>query len=194
MNQRLFLRYTLLFFLALFMINTNVQSASLWNNSKSIYSDRSAHQIGDLITIIIEETTSASQQASTDASQSSQVSVGAGSGILDFIKAFGVNESDNNSATGVTSRSGNLSSKVTVEIVDILENGNFKIQGNKEITVNDEQQRVNLTGVIRPEDITAENTVDSTYVANVKINYHGEGSVGDKQKPGIISRILNWLF
>ncbi|OCL25634.1 flagellar biosynthesis protein FlgH [Orenia metallireducens] len=180
---------------ALLLINNNVQATSLWNdNSESIFTDDKANQVGDLLTIIIKESTTASQQASTDASQSSQANVGAGSGILNFIKAFGVNQSDTNSATGSTSRSGSLDTKITVQIVEILPNGNFKISGKKHITINSEKQEVEMTGIVRPNDINADNTIDSTYVANVSINYEGKGAIGDKQRPGIINRILDWFF
>ncbi len=178
----------------LILINVSVEATSLWDEKDTLYTDKKANQVGDLITIIIQENTTASQQASTDASQSSQASVGAGTGIFDFIKAFGVNESDNSSATGVTSRSGSLNSKLTVTIGEKLPNGNFKISGKKEININEEKQLVELTGIVRPEDITSSNTIDSAYVADVKIDYSGKGVVGNKQKQGIITTILDWIF
>ncbi len=150
--------------------------------------------VGDLLTIIITEDASATQQASTDSSQGTNVNVGAGTGILDFITAFGVNQSDSTNAAGSTVRSGSLSANVTVEIIEVLPNGNFKVSGEKRINVNDETQKVKLTGVVRPQDITPQNTIDSTYIANVDIEYHGKGVVGDRQRPGIITRILNWFF
>jgi len=182
-------------FSALLLLNNNVQANSLWNdNSESLYTDDKANEVGDLLTIIIQENTTASQQASTDAAQSSQANVGAGTGILNFIKAFGVNQSDTNSATGSTSRSGSLDTKITVQIVEVLPNGNFKISGKKHITINSEKQEVEMTGIVRPDDISADNTIDSTYVADVNIHYEGKGAIGDKQRPGIINRILDWFF
>lgn len=162
--------------------------------SNSLYADHQAYKSGDVLTVIISENATANQQANTDVSQSNQANAGAGTGILDFIKSFGMNQSDSNSAAGTTSRSGNLSSEVTVQITEVLANGNFKISGIKEITINEEKQKVELTGIVRPEDITSQNTVDSTYVADVDIKYEGKGAIGDKQKPGIISSILDWLF
>lgn len=173
---------------------TTIQAASLWNQSKSMYSDERAYKAGDILTIIVSENATATQQASTDVSQTNQAAVGAGTGILDFINPFAFDESDSSSAAGNTSRSGNLSAKVAVRVVKVLPDGNLKISGMKEIIINDERQKINLSGIIRPEDISAGNTIQSNYIANLDINYEGKGVIANKQKPGIITRILNWFF
>ncbi|GAB6099473.1 flagellar basal body L-ring protein FlgH [Halanaerocella petrolearia] len=183
-----------LFLLLLLFVSTIGQAASLWDDSKPMYSTNKAYKAGDILTVIVSENATANQQASTDVSQSNQANAGAGTGILDFINPFGFNESDSSTATGTTSRSGNLSAKVTVEVEKVLDNGNLKIIGKKKININDEEQKIKLHGVIRPGDISPDNTIDSTKIAQLDINYEGQGAVADKQKPGIITRILNWLF
>ncbi len=159
-----------------------------------MYADQQAYKDGDVLTVIISENATANQQANTDVSQSNQANVGAGTGILDFINPFGVNESDSSTATGSTSRSGNLSAEVTVQVEKVLENGNLQVKGNKEVMINDEKQKIKLNGIVRPEDITGDNTIESNYIANLNIQYEGQGVIAAKQKPGIIGRILNWVF
>ncbi|GAB6137312.1 flagellar basal body L-ring protein FlgH [Halanaerobaculum tunisiense] len=176
------------------LLATTGQAASLWNETESVYSDNGKYEAGDILTIMIQEDAAANQQASTDVSQSNQANAGAGTGIFDFIDSFGFNESDSSTATGTTSRSGNLSAEVTVEVAEVLDNGNLKITGEKQLTINNEEQQIKLDGIIRPEDITADNSIDSTYVAQLNIDYQGQGAIGDKQQPGMITRVLNYLF
>ncbi|MGM0369041.1 MAG: flagellar basal body L-ring protein FlgH, partial [Bacillota bacterium] len=87
-----------------------------------------------------------------------------------------------------------LDADMTVKVVEKTTNGNLKIAGTKELDINGEKQQIEITGSVRPADIEADNTVESRYLANVNINYSGKGIVGDKQDPGILSRIFNWLF
>lgn len=167
---------------------------SLWDDSKSMYADKVAFEKGDILTVNITENSSANQQASTEASQNNQGNVGAGTGILNFIKSLGYNQSNSNSASGNTSRSGNLDATMTVKVVKVLKNGNLKIAGTKEININGEKQKIELEGMVRPQDVKPNNEVASTYLANVNIEYSGRGVVGDKQRQGIISKIFDWLF
>ena len=173
---------------------SNINANSLWDDSESMYTDQIALKPGDVLTVNITENSSANQQASTDLSQTNQGNVGAGTGALDFLKSLSYNQSDSNSASGNTSRSGSLNATMTVQVKELLDNGNLKIAGTKEININGEKQKIKLTGIVRPEDVTAENTIQSQYLANVNIKYSGEGIVGDKQDPGILSKIFNWLF
>jgi len=87
-----------------------------------------------------------------------------------------------------------LEADITVTIEEVLDNGNFKIAGNKNIKINDETQKIKLTGIIRPSDIKADNTIESQLVAEPEIEYEGKGIVGDKQDRGIISRVFNFIF
>ncbi|MBM7556998.1 flagellar basal body L-ring protein FlgH [Halanaerobacter jeridensis] len=187
--------YVLAIMLLLVMTVTGIATAnSLWDDSKSMYADKVAFEKGDILTVNITESSSANQQASTEASQNNQGNVGAGTGILDFIKSLGYNQSNSNSASGTTNRSSNLDATMTVKVIEVLDNDNLKISGTKEINVNGEKQKIKLEGMVRPEDVTPQNTVESTYLANVNIQYSGKGVVGDKQRQGILSKVFDWLF
>ena len=85
---------------------------------------------------------------------------------------------------------------MTTQVIGRYPNGNYKIRGGKEVMVNNEVQVIYLTGIIRPVDITAANTVDSNKILNARISYTGNGSVSDKQEPGWLMRTLDnvWPF
>ncbi|MGM0369250.1 MAG: flagellar basal body L-ring protein FlgH, partial [Bacillota bacterium] len=113
---------------------------SLWDDSESMYTDNVAFEKGDILTVNITESSSANQEATTDLSQTNQANVGAGTGILNFIKSLGYNQSDSNSASGTTTRSGSLDADMTVKVVEKTTNGNLKIAGTKELDINGEKQ------------------------------------------------------
>ncbi|MFW5962064.1 MAG: flagellar basal body L-ring protein FlgH [bacterium] len=173
------------------------ESNSLWTDeAASLYQDRQSFKVGDIITVLIEEEANANQSANTATSQDSSVGAGPGLGIFDFIKQFSLDYSDSEDAEGATERSGSLAADITVQIENILSNGNFEIKGNKQIKINGEEQVIKLTGVIRPEDVTLENTILSKQVAQAAIEYEGVkgGVITQKQRPGVFTRILNWIF
>ncbi|ACL70405.1 flagellar basal body L-ring protein FlgH [Halothermothrix orenii] len=174
---------------------TGADNNSLWSDeSASIYEDRQEFKVGDVITVVIEENSSAVQSANTSTSQESNIDAGPGLGIFDFIKAFGFSYSDEGQADGQTQRSGIIEADLTTQIVEILPGGNFRIVGRKTIKINGEEQYIKLSGIIRPEDVTLDNTVLSTKVAEASIEFEGEGIVTEKQKPGLFERIMNWIF
>ncbi|AZR73848.1 flagellar biosynthesis protein FlgH [Anoxybacter fermentans] len=184
--------YALLFCL---LLPISVSATSLWDDKAAdIYKDKVASEIGDLVTIIIVEKSSASQKASTETSQDSSLGAGPGLGIFDFIKTFSLKYSDKNEADGVTVRQGLLNAQITARVIDKQPNGNLVVRGLKTININGESQEIEITGVIRQRDIKADNTIESIYMSDVEIRYTGEGVVGDKQKSGIFEKIFNWLF
>ncbi len=79
-------------------------------------------------------------------------------------------------------------------VVKVLENGNLLIEGRKQVTINDEDQYIVITGIIRPQDVSPDNTVDSKNIADARIIYTGAGVVTDKQRPGWGTRILDWIW
>ena len=172
-----------------------VESNSLWSEEQtSMYRDKDDYEVGDLVTVLIEEDASAVQSAVSDSSKGSDIDVEAGSGILSFLNPFSFGYSGSESADGSTERAGTLEADITVTIEEVLDNGNFKIAGNKNIKIDDETQTIKLTGIIRPSDIKADNTIESQLVAEPEIEYEGKGIVGDKQERGIISRVFNFIF
>ncbi|KXS45305.1 MAG: flagellar L-ring protein precursor FlgH [Candidatus Frackibacter sp. T328-2] len=185
---------SLILLCSLVLVTNPLFATSLYSDANSIYTEAKAREAGDILTVIIREQSTATQQANTDTAQSNGLQVGPGGGLLDFIKLIQMDQQDSSSASGSTTRSGNLSAQMTVQVEKVLPNGNLKIHGTKEITINNETQKIELSGIVRPEDISVQNIIDSTKIANGRINYKGNGAIGDKQRPGLLTRLLNWIF
>ena len=162
--------------------------------SASMYADHGQHEVGDIITIQVTEDATAQHQASTDASQSAEVTAEAGTGILDFINPFSAGGSESSSADGTTTRSGNLTADVSVEVEEVLDNGNLLITGERTGVINDEKQNITLEGIVRPDDVGADNTVQSNNIAQLDVGYEGRGVIGDRQQSGLLTRLFRWLF
>ncbi len=183
---------------------------SLWPGEQhSIYADHKARTIGDLVTITISEKASASKQASTETDRTSSMTAGiphlfgiensqwlANNPNIDIANLVEANFANSFKGAGTTVRKEDLVASLTAQVIDVYANGNLKIRGGKEVQVNNEIQVIYMTGIIRPVDILANNTVNSKYVLNAKISYTGKGAISDKQKPGWLLRTLDniWPF
>ncbi len=186
------------------------EAGSLWQNgNRSMFSDQKARNVGDIVTVIISETASASKQASTSTSRSSDISaaipnlfglenasVFTGDKPIDLNSLVSAEFGTGFDGSGSTSRKEDLKAYLTTQVVGRYPNGQLKIRGGKEVMVNSEVQIIYLTGIIRPVDITAANTVSSAKILNARISYTGKGAISDKQKPGWATRVLDniWPF
>jgi len=164
----------------------------------SLYSDRRGKTVGDVITVLIAEDAKASNESGTSTQKENGVSASAekGTGLLDFIPSFGMGgaTSANFKGQGNTKREGTLKAKVTARIIEVLDNGNLMIKGSKIVEVNSEKEVIEVSGIIRQEDVGRDNTVSSFNIADAKITYAGNGQVYTGQRPGPIARFFNWIF
>lgn len=163
-------------------------------STASLYSDVKALKVGDLVTILIVESATATNTADTKTSKKFKTTGGPGTGYLDFLKAWGISQDESFQGGGSTTRTGKFTAKLTARIVDILPGGNFKIEGTQLLTINNEKQVITFTGIVRPQDITANNTVLSNFVADAQIKYEGKGPLARKQKGGFFFKLIDWLF
>ena len=95
--------------------------------------------------------------------------------------------------SGSTSREDTLTGTIAARVVEVLPNGDLRIQGRREVTVNSERQTMIISGIVRRIDLDTQNTVLSTAIAEAKIAYTGLGVVDDVQRPGWLVRIFGWL-
>ncbi len=161
----------------------------------SMYADYKARQVGDLVTVLIVEKASATQSANTSSGKDNTLSIGPGGGVLaDLIPLMRITYGDQYEGAGTTSRGGSITAKLTTKVVEILNNGTMKIEGRQKIVINGEEQEIVISGIVRNRDINQDNTILSSLVAEAEIQFAGTGVVGDKQKPGILTRFFNWLF
>jgi len=192
--------------------STEIVSESLWNdkyNQGFLFVDHKARRVGDVITVLIVETSSASKSASTKTSRDSSAEGGISSllglpsnyGMKNFMglgQPFSPNYSGGmkNSFTGSgnTSRSDRITATISAEVIDVLPNGNLRVLGHREIKVNEENQIITVAGVIRPADIDENNAVKSTQIAEAQIKYYGDGAIARKQKEGWLTRALEYVW
>lgn len=175
---------------------------SLWSEDMAfgdLFSDPKARRAGDVVTIKIAETSSASNSADTSTDRDSSLSAGISelfgmqaSTLQDFSVSGNIKSGFEGS--GSTSRRGSLEAFITARVVEVMPNRNLKIVGSREIMVNNEKQIMTIYGVVRPRDISEDNVVLSTFVADARIAYSGAGIVDDRQRPGWIDNALNTIW
>ncbi len=183
-------------------------AGSLWTTSRGgIFADMKGTTVGDIVTVVISENASASKEAKTQTGRSSTMSAGITNlfgletDIGDFIggspsSIVNANAGNQFDGSGKTERKEALTATLTTQVVEILPNGNLRIEGNKTVTVNREMQIVQLSGIVRPSDVSARNLVDSSNVLNARISYVGKGVISDKQQQGWLVQALDqvWPF
>lgn len=184
---------------------TDQDAGSLFNRGqKNPYLTRTARNVGDLLTIVVSEVSTANYALATQAAKKDDNSVA--KAVLPFLTALkiplldqllgglstGANSS--NSGTGSTSQTGKFNARVSVIVKEVLPNGTMVVEGNRIIKINREEQTITFTGIVREDDVRSDNTVLSERVAEAKITNLGKGLAADRQRRGILTRILDWLF
>ncbi len=174
------------------------QAAGAGAGSNSLYVDRRGKQVGDVITVLVTEASKASNESGTQTQKGHSVSANAEkpTGLLDFLPSFGFGAGSNADykGKGETKREGSLKATLTARITEVLDNGNLMIQGSKVVEINNEKEILEVSGLIRQEDVGRDNTVFSYNIADAKIVYTGNGAVFTGQRPGLIARFFNWIF
>jgi len=174
---------------------------SLWRPNAPVdyYSDVKARNIGDIVTINIVESTSALKNAKTKTSRDSSMEA-SWSGVLQKIVGNWVgndqkvNYANVHDGQGETTRSSYLNAFITAEVIDKTPNGNLVIRGSRQVQVNNENQFIHIQGMIRTADISSNNIVLSTAIADAQIELTGQGVVSDKQRVGWLTRVLDWVW
>ena len=185
-------------------------NGSIWRSELAAnypFIDVRAHFPGDLVTVIVSEQSKGKKDATTEVNHDSSIMAK----VEDF---FGIPESDasflpdgfNNEAIvdaqstrkskgeGTTTREGNLTAAITVTVMAIEPSGTLRVQGEKIVTVNQEEQHIVLAGRVRPEDIASDNSVLSSRIADARIVYTGIGVVADKQGVPLVHRLFDWVW
>ncbi|MCF7936342.1 MAG: flagellar basal body L-ring protein FlgH [Synergistales bacterium] len=182
--------------LALFLLLCAVPAGaqSLWEDGSSLYSDPKPDQVGDIVTVVVEEETSTEDEAVTELDKQHNTQVSDGTGILDFIKELGVAAGITTQNEGTTERTHSIETTISCLVTEVLPNGNLVIEGIRDLQTHEETLKLRFRGVVRPRDINTDNQVQSIRVANAELSVDGRGSISNAQKPGLISQILGVLF
>ena len=173
------------------------------STAANLFTDLKASRVNDIVTINVVESTSATDKATTDLDRQSGIKAG-WAGILETFQASGmikelgnansVNFGNTFGGQGTTTRSSRMTAFITARVIKVKPNGNLVIRGARDVRVNNENQYIYLQGEIRPVDISSSNVVLSTYIADAVIELTGYGVVSDKQHPGLVARLLDWIW
>ncbi|MEM9205474.1 MAG: flagellar basal body L-ring protein FlgH [Pseudomonadota bacterium] len=179
---------------------------SLWRSgSRAFFRDQRARQIGDILTVVVDISDRAEIDNQTTRERSGSESAGAtgavGNAILDLLPdgtqgsaLVDLNGSGSSSGSGSVDREERLTTRVAAVVTQALPNGNLVIEGRQEVRVNFELRELVVAGVVRPEDIDAENTIDSSKIAQARISYGGRGQITDVQQPRYGQQVLDILL
>lgn len=174
---------------------------SVWNDkSASPYSTDRSYKVGDIVYVLIMESTSARSGAGIDTNVKDDLSAKFTHTLQRLSPIIGANNQavgqwgNKYKGTGQTSRSSDFQARISAWVTEVLPNGNLAIKGRHKVIVNEEEQEITITGIVRPKDISGANTINSYNVANAIVSYKGEGVVAESASKGWLSRIIDWLF
>ncbi len=187
------------------------QDGSLWRAGSplnGLFMDYKARAVGDIVTIRVIEKATAYNEAKTNTARESSLEAGI-ENLFNIEKKFPASKPFFNpfsaasvkggiksdfDGSGKTSRLGGLTADITARVIDVLPNGNLRIAGAREVTVNSERQFLTISGIIQPRDISSDNTIESSRISDAKIIYSGSGVINDRQRPGWMARVIDYIW
>tara|TARA_Y100000782_G_C10187224_1_gene267488 strand:+ start:5031 stop:5759 length:729 start_codon:yes stop_codon:yes gene_type:complete len=182
-----------------YQVGLNYENGSLYSDSYmfSLYSDKRAYRVGDILTVVLNERTQSSKSADSNLEKNTDVDVSvpfAGNlNVADF--NLGIGSSTEFDGGSSASQQNFLSGAITVRVIHVLSNGTLVIKGRKQIQLNQGDEYIEMEGLVRPDDIDVANRISSLRVAEAQISYTGSGTLADASSPGwftsLFSRYLN---
>jgi flagellar L-ring protein precursor FlgH len=179
---------------------------SLWRSgSRAFFKDQRAMQVGDIMTVKVKITDKAAIENGTKRSRDSKED----SGVTDFIgsklltgdaakvmpgKILSTDSTSSTDNKGSVNRQEALLTNVAAVVTQVLPNGNLVVEGKQEVRVNFEVRELIVAGIVRPEDIESDNTIDSTKIAQARIAYGGRGQITDVQQPRYGQQVMDILL
>lgn len=177
---------------------------SLWRNgSRSFFKDQRAHQVGDLLTVTVNITDQANfaneTQLSRTVTEDSGITAFLGSNLLTGTTALPgrlitADSTATSDGKGTIQRQESLTTNIAAVVTQILPNGNMVVEGKQEIRVNFEKRQLIVAGIVRPEDIQSDNTIDFSKIAEARIAYGGQGQITDIQQPPYGQQVMDVLL
>ncbi len=172
-------------------------SADYGNGANSL-SDSRALKVGDIVTVQLIESATASAGSSMKTGKQASVSGGAGQGSWSKnagtpLTSWGAGGQESFDGGGQAARSGKLVTTLSARVVAVLESGNLVIEGRRSLKLNEEKQNIYVKGVIRPKDVGRNNTVTSAMISDAQIIYEGKGPLSEKARAGFFTRLIDWM-
>ncbi len=183
------------------------EQGSLWRSGPtSLFGDRRAARMGDILTVVIDINDQAKLQNTSSRSRGAGESMAISEllGLTDRIEhnvvgdgnldpAIGINSASNTTGTGTINRNEQIMLRIAATVVEVLPNGHLVVRGTQEVRVNYELRDLQVAGIIRPEDISRQNTIEYDKMAGARIIYGGRGMITDMQQPRYGQQILEVL-
>lgn len=181
-------------------------NGSIYNpaTNRFLFEDYRARHVGDILTVILEEKTNADKKASTATAKNSNIETPVPKLFGRGISIWGREILDSQASSkvdfageGGSSQSNSIKGNVTVTVAEVLPNGFLKVRGEKLMNLNQGSEVIRIRGIIRPQDISSANTIESQQIANAEITYKGRGMVADSNDAGWLTRFFNsgwWPF
>jgi flagellar L-ring protein precursor FlgH len=153
--------------------------------------DQRAYRVGDVLTVLVVEASSAVSQAGTNTERSTGITAGLTNRKGNY--NYGLNLDGKHSGTAQTTRVGQLNAQITVRVTGVENDGLMHVSGSQSMVINGEHQSITLSGLVRTADISATNTIMSNQIADANVSLSGQGVVSEAQRRNIILRVLGWL-
>lgn len=188
-----------IFFVAVILIvSIKIDAQNMRNNAfSSLFSDQKANRVGDAVTILVVESSQASNNAVTSTNRQSDLSLtGKGTVASKALPGADISLGTENGfkGSGSTKTQGMVQTKISATIDSVLPNGNLHIKGSRKIVINGEEQTVYIKGIVRTSDIMADNSVLSYNISEAEIVFNGSGMINSAQSPGWLTKFLHWIF
>ena len=170
-------------------------AGSLWTaSSRSLTSDRRAARPGDIVTILVVEQSTASHQAAHETDKKLSVGGGPGGGILGFFPDLSVKADRSTSGSGSSTQTTSLVDRISGIVTAVTPQGNLQIQAARRVKISKDELTLTVTGLVRQDDVSSDNIVLSTQVADCRLEWSGRGAISEKQRSGLLSTALSWLW
>lgn len=181
------------FLSAALLFGSAAQAEQLYRGGQwaGVATDNRARSVGDVVMILISESASATNRVRSNSSKNTSLSGGISVGSIDESADLGLR--GGYSGSGEVERSDRFIARMAAQVVEVLPNGDFIVEGKQNLMINGEQRNIAVRGQVRQIDITSDNSIPSARIANAEINYDGKGWVSRSAKPGLINRIFSFL-
>lgn len=180
-------------------IKTTSTEGSLWpgqNGPNMLFADNKALRVGDIVTVYLVESVKALNTTTNITSSKTQNAIGISTGGTSPATNIGVGGGEDFRGTGSSGRNDALTATISAMVMEVSPNGNMKIEGRRKMKINNEDQFIHVTGIIRQEDINFDNSIMSTKIANSEIQYDGVGDLNDANGGGWLTKVFQkiWPF
>lgn len=170
-------------------------AASLWSEqSRSLFTDTKAHGVGDLLTIVISQSSTATTTAKHNTTKSTDANAAAGTGLFSGFTGLSMKATRNSDGGGSSQSSTSFVDQLEVKVIAVLPNGNLRVEGSRVIKLEKDEMLLTFSGVVRTQDVAQDNTVSSVLVAEQRLVTRGNGPIAEKQRPGLVYRLLSFLW